>query len=153
MSTAAPTPTVLPFRYTHRVVYAECTVGNHIYHSRYLDLLEAARGEFMRAAGHPVLGLQEAGYIFPVVEAQLRYHRPARYDDLLHIEVTLMELRGARLGVRHRILRAADGVLLFEGDTRHVCTSLLDKPRRMPADLVAALAPWLVPCGAVSASN
>ena len=31
--------------YTHRVTYAECTVGNHIYHSRYLDLLEAARGE------------------------------------------------------------------------------------------------------------
>ena len=30
------------FRYVHRVTYAECTVGNHIYHSRYLDLLEAA---------------------------------------------------------------------------------------------------------------
>ena len=48
------------FRYTHRVTYAECTVGNHIYHSRYLDLLEAARGEFIRSLGRPVLELQEA---------------------------------------------------------------------------------------------
>jgi len=29
------------FVHTHRVTYAECTVGNHIYHARYLDLLEA----------------------------------------------------------------------------------------------------------------
>ena len=91
-----------------------------------------------------MVALQDAGFIFPVVEARLRYHRPARYDDLLHIELTLIELRGARLGVRHRITRATDGVLLFEGDTRHVCTSLQDKPRRMPPDLVAALSPWRV---------
>ena len=53
------------FRHAHRVTYAECTVGDHIYHSRYLDLLEAARGEFMRALGTPVLALLEADYIFP----------------------------------------------------------------------------------------
>ena len=132
------------FRYSHRVTYAECTVGNHIYHSRYLDLLEAARGEFMRAAGQAVLSLQDAGYIFPVIEARLRYHHPARYDDLLHIEVSLTQLKGVRLGVRHRIHRAGDGRLLFEGDTLHVCTGLNDKPRRMPAELITALAPWRV---------
>ena len=48
------------FRYTHRVTYAECTVGDHIYHSRYLDLLEAARGEFMRASGWTVLQIGRA---------------------------------------------------------------------------------------------
>jgi acyl-CoA thioesterase FadM len=44
-----------PFCHTHRVTYAECTVGNHVYHSRYLDLLEAARGEFIRSLGATVL--------------------------------------------------------------------------------------------------
>ena len=39
----------VPFRHPHRVSYAECTVGNHVYHSRYLDWLEAARGEFIRS--------------------------------------------------------------------------------------------------------
>lgn len=83
-----------PFRHPHRVSYAECTVGNHIYHARYLDLLEAARGEFLRALGPTVLELQERDCIFPVIEARLRYKAPARYDDLLTIEawVTAVEI-------------------------------------------------------------
>lgn len=130
------------FRHPHRVTYAECTVGNHVYHSRYLDLLEAARGEFMRQAGHSVLSLQNAGYIFPVIEARLRYHRPARYDDLLTVEVQLFELDALRLGVVHRVVRQ-DGVLVLEAETRHVCTSLDEKPRRMPKDLLGALRAWV----------
>lgn len=131
------------FIYRHRVTYAECTVGNHIYHSRYLDLLEAARGEFMRTLGHPLRDLQAAGYIFPVIEVRLRFHRPARYDDVLEIGVSLMELDALRLGVRHRVHRQGDGgCLILEADTRHVCTSLEERPRRMPRDVLGALRPW-----------
>ena len=133
----------LVFRHRHRVTYAECTVGNHIYHSRYLDLLEAARGEFLRAIGFPLLRLQEAGIIFPVIEARLRYLRPARYDDELTIEIQLTRLDGVRLGVRHRVCHP-EGRVLVEAETLHVCTGVNEKPRRLPADLVAALRPWLV---------
>ncbi|MFN0066187.1 MAG: acyl-CoA thioesterase [Limisphaerales bacterium] len=131
-----------PFRHSHRVTYAECTVGDHVYHSRYLDLLEAARGEFLRAAGQPVRGLQEAGFIFPVIEARLRYLRPARYDDRLVIEVQPRRVAGVRLEVSHRILRD-DGAVLLEAETLHVCTGLDEKPRRLPPALVAALEAWL----------
>jgi acyl-CoA thioester hydrolase len=131
-----------PFRYVHRVTYAECTVGDHIYHSRYLDLLEAARGEFMRALGQPVATLQEAGQIFPVIEARIRYKAPARYDDLLTIEVWIVQLRGVRLAFGHRILNEA-GKLLVEAETFHCCTSRDEKPRRLPADLAEKLAPYI----------
>src|SRR5687767_8070594 len=56
------------FRHTHRVTYAECTVGNHIYYARYLNLLEEARGEFVRHMGLSLLALQEQDTIFPAVE-------------------------------------------------------------------------------------
>ena len=92
------------FRHTHRVTYAECTVGNHVYHSRYLDLLEAARGEFLRSLGPTVLEWQEADVIFPVIEARLRYKSPARYDDLLAIEVWPTLVERVRLNFGHRIL-------------------------------------------------
>ena len=46
------------FCHQHRVSYAECTVGNHVYHARYLDFLEAARGEWLRSLGAPVLHWQ-----------------------------------------------------------------------------------------------
>jgi acyl-CoA thioester hydrolase len=132
-----------PFRHPHRVTYAECTIGDHIYHARYLDLLEAARGEFLRALGAPVLGLQDADYIFPVIEARLRYKAPARYDDLLTIEVWLTLVERVRLNFGHRIVNQA-GKLLLEAETFHCCTSRDEKPRRLPPELVEKLRPYLV---------
>jgi acyl-CoA thioester hydrolase len=131
-----------PFRYTHRVTYAECTLGNHIYHSRYLDLLEAARGEFMRALQHPVLHLQTAGYIFPVIEARVCFKAPARYDDLLSIEVWLTRVERVRLNFGHRILNQ-NGRLLVEAETFHCCTGPDEKPKRLPEDLLPKLQPFL----------
>lgn len=130
------------FRHLHRVTYAECTVGNHIYHSRYLDLLEAARGEFMRSLGLTVLEWQERDTIFPVIECRLRYKLPARYDDLLIIEVwpTLME--GVRLNFGHRVTNQ-DGALVLEAETFHACTGLNEKPKRVPKELMEKFAPYL----------
>lgn len=131
-----------PFRHFHRVSYAECTVGNHIYHSRYLDLMEAARGEFLRSLGTTVLALQDADYIFPVIEARLRYKAPARYDDLLTIEVRPTLVEKIRLNFAHRILNH-DGKLLLEAETFHCCTSRDDKPKRLPAEMVAKMMPLI----------
>jgi acyl-CoA thioester hydrolase len=134
--------TASPFRYSHRVTYAECTVGNHVYHARYLDLLEAARGDFLRGLGFPLLRLQEQDTVFPVIECQLRYKSPARYDDRLEIYVWVFELAGVRLGFSYRILNQAEQ-LVVEGTTRHVCTRAAGKPKRLPKDLVEALRPHL----------
>ncbi len=126
------------FVYSHRVTYADCTVGNHIYHSRYLDLLEAARGEFLRSLGTTVLHWQDHDAIFPVVEARLRYKYPARYDDLLAIEVWPTLLEKIRVNFGHRILNQS-GRLLVEAETFHVCTGRDDRPRRIPDDLAEKL--------------
>ena len=131
------------FRYAHRVTYAECTVGNHIYHSRYLDLLEAARGEFIRALGMPVLALHESDYIFPVIEARLRYKAPARYDDQLTIEVWLTLVERVRLNFGHRLVNQA-GQLILEAETFHCCTGRDEKPKRLPPELLEKLLPFLV---------
>jgi acyl-CoA thioester hydrolase len=131
-----------PFRYPRRVIYSECTVGDHVYHSRYLDWLEAARGEFLRALGEPVAALQAAGYIFPVIEARLRYKFPARYDDLLAIEVWPTRVERVRLNFFHRIMNQA-GQLILEAETFHCCTSREEKPQRLPAALVGRLEPYL----------
>jgi acyl-CoA thioester hydrolase len=133
---------VNPFRHPHRVGYAECTVGNHIYHSRYLDLLEAARGEFLRSLGPTVLELQERDCIFPVIEARLRYKFPARYDDLLTIEVWVTAVEKIRVNFGHRILNQ-DGKLIVEAETFHVCTGLDEKPKRLPEELAEKLVPFL----------
>jgi len=132
------------FRHTHRVTYAECTVGNHIYHSRYLELLEAARGEFVRSLGPTVLDWQERDVIFPIIEARLRYKLPARYDDLLAIEVWPTLVERVRLNFGHRILNRK-GKLILEAETFHACTGIDEKPKRMPEELAEKLKPFLDP--------
>lgn len=130
------------YRHEHRVTYAECTLGNHIYYARYLDLLEAARGEFFRALGVPLLSLQEQDTAFPVVECQLKYKSPARYDDVLGIELWLEEMDRIRLRFGCRIVNQS-GRLILEGSTSHVCTTTTGKPKRLPPELTIALRPYL----------
>ena len=132
----------VPFRHPHRVSYAECTVGNHVYHSRYLDWLEAARGEFIRALGSTVLQWQERDVVFPVIEARLRYKSPARYDDLLTIEVWPTAIERVRLNFAHRVVNQ-NGKLVLEAETFHACTGANEKPKRLPEELAAKLKPYL----------
>jgi acyl-CoA thioester hydrolase len=130
------------FQHQRRVLYGDCTVGNHVYYSRYLEMLEGARGEFFRHLGCPFLGLQEAGTAFPVIGLQMAFKGAARYDDLLTIELRVNEMGGIRLNFGFRILNAG-GALLAEGETRHVCASTDEKPRRLPKELLEKLQPFL----------
>lgn len=130
------------FRHRERVIYAHCTVGNHVYHSRYLDMLEEARGEFMRAVGFPLQKLQDEGYFYPVLEARIRYLAMARYDDQLIIEVWIKSLSRVRLTIAHRIL-LENGKVILEAETDHVALGLDEKPRRSPPELVAACEPYV----------
>jgi acyl-CoA thioester hydrolase len=129
------------FRYAHRVT-ADCTLGNHIYYSRYLDLLEAARGEFFRRMGATFSRWQEQNAIFPVTECRLRYRLPAGYDELLSIELQVTAAQGARLQFSYRVLNESDALVL-EGETLHACTDLNGKPKRLPRELRERLSDYL----------
>ena len=131
------------FTYSCRVTYADCTIGNHVYYSRYLELLETARGEFFRHLDLPLQQLQQLDIAFPVIECHLRYRSPARYDDVLRIELWPTQVEGVRLGFGFRIHNQA-GTLILDGETLHVCAGLNEKPKRLPADLCERLEPEIV---------
>ncbi|HSH93434.1 MAG TPA: thioesterase family protein [Roseimicrobium sp.] len=132
------------FTHRHRVSYAECTVGNHVYYSRYLDILEVARGEFFRSLGQSFLSLQGEGITFPAIDVQLLYRGAARYDDELSIEVWLTEIRKVRMTFAYRVL-GPSGTPLIMASTSHACTSLEDKLIALPPMLVERLNPFLKP--------
>ncbi len=135
---------VAPFCHMHRVTYAECTVGNHIYYARYLDLLEEARGAFFRKLGPSFAEWQQRGIIFPVVECHLRYKSPARYDELLTLEIWPTVLKRVRLNFGYRVTAAA-GRLILDAETWHACSGLDERPKRLPEELVDRLSAWLPP--------
>ena len=130
------------FTHEHRVTYADCTVGNHVYYGRYPDLLEAARGEFFRYLGKSFLEYQEEGVIFPVSEVHLKYFAFAEYDDELRIECRLTAIRGARLGFGYRITKG-EGVRILEGETLHGCVEASGRATRLPPALKERLQSYL----------
>jgi acyl-CoA thioester hydrolase len=135
------------FHHSHRVTYAECTLGNHVYYARYLDLLEIARAEFFRTLGSTFLRWQEQDTIFPVIESRVRYKAAARYDEVLTIEVWPTTADRTRLNFAYRVLNAS-GTLVVQAETLHVCTGLDGKPKRLPGELVTKLQAYLRPAQA-----
>src|SRR5690606_30413201 len=93
--------------------------------------------------GAPLAELQQQDLIFPVIECRLRYRAPARYDDLLAIELWIAGMQGVRLTFAYRITNAENRLPLVEAETVHVCATCQEKPCRLPGDLAAKLQPYL----------
>ncbi len=86
--------------------------------------------------------MQAREIIFPVVECHLRYKAPARYDDLLDIELWPSAVGSVRFNFACRIVNQKS-ILLFEGETCHVCTGVNEKPKRLPEELGKLLEPYV----------
>ncbi|MFM2152980.1 MAG: hypothetical protein RL199_1415 [Pseudomonadota bacterium] len=123
-----------------RVLYADTDQGGIVYHANYLRFFEAARAELLRALGLPYAEVERQGYVFPVVEVGLRHRRPARYDDVLSIEVGVVALSPMSLTLSYAA-RLPAGEVCAEGSTRLACTRRADgRPVPLPAAWRALLA-------------
>ena len=104
-----------------------------VYHANYFVWFEVGRVEFIRHMGLDYKSMeQEEDALIAVVEANARYKAPARYDDELIVRTTLAGVRGPIVRFRYAVLRAADEMLLCEGETMHVVVGRDMKMREMP---------------------
>ncbi|HZZ84448.1 MAG TPA: thioesterase family protein [Anaeromyxobacteraceae bacterium] len=123
-----------------RVIYGDTDQMGVVYYANYLRFFEAGRNEFIRAKGLRYRDFEEQHRLqLPVIEAQVAYKAPARYDDLLLVETRLTEVRRASARFGYRIVRA--GELLATGHTVHACVDLEGKVQRMPRALLDRLVP------------
>ena len=125
-----------------RVRYAETDQMGVVYYANYLIWFEVGRTDLCRKLGFAYREMErEDGLYLIVAEARCRYKAPARYDDLLTIELWVAEMGGVRLTVGFRILNA-NGKLLADGVTRHICATTEERPKRLPKELIEMLRPF-----------
>ena len=98
-----PTPDVW---LAHRVSYGETDTMGYLYYAEYLHLFERSRSEYIREMGMSYAEVERLGIMLPVREAQCRYRRPARYDDLIHIRAGIAEVRRASLVFVYNVMDA-----------------------------------------------
>lgn len=120
-----------------RVRYGETDRMGVAYHPHYLVWCELGRTELLRALGVSYAELEDQGLLLAVVAAGVRYHAPARYDEVVAVHTWLLERRSRSLTFGYRILRGESR--LASAFTTLVATDHTLRPCPLPRCLHAAL--------------
>ncbi|MFZ2900404.1 MAG: thioesterase family protein [Saprospiraceae bacterium] len=76
-----------------RVRYGETDQMGYVYYGNYAQYYEIGRVEMLRSLGMTYKEMEkDMGVMMPVVNLEIRYLRPAKYDDLLTIRTSLHDL-------------------------------------------------------------
>lgn len=125
-----------------RVRYAETDQMGVVYHANYLVWCEMGRTELIRQRGASYAQLERDGLVLAVADATLRYHSPARYDDMIRVEATVDEVRSrtVRFGyVIYRVSDAGPNERLASASTTLIALDTDSRPRTLPRDLAERL--------------
>ncbi|MGS5087736.1 tol-pal system-associated acyl-CoA thioesterase [Hydrogenophaga sp. A37] len=132
------------FSWPVRIYWEDTDAGGIVFYANYLKFFERARTEWLRHLGVGQQALREqVGGMFVVTSTQLRYHRPARLDDLLLVTARVTESGKASLTIEQSALLQHEGAtptVLCEGSIRigWVDAATL-RPQRIPASVIHAL--------------
>lgn len=110
--------------------YCETDQMGVIYHTRYLDWFEVGRTTLFRRLGLPYRCLEEAGVHLPVLEASVRWLKPARYDCPVTVVTEVLRFAHGLVEFKYRVIE--DETLLVRGSTKHV---FVRNGKRLPLDL------------------
>ena len=135
--------------YTHvtnlRVRYAETDQMDIVYYGNYAQYFEVGRTECIRELGFTYKTMEEMGIRMPVVEMEVRYLRPAHYDDLITIKTILKELPADHSISFYNEVYNEKGKLLTTGKvTLFFISSETGKRASMPETLREKLLPYFM---------
>jgi acyl-CoA thioester hydrolase len=117
-----------------RVRYKDTDCMKVVYYGNYLTYFEVGRVEYLREHGHPMAEVDQKVHL-PVVEASVRYLKPARLDDLLDVRCWVSEKKRASFRFAYEVLNEA-GETVATGSTLHACWDAA-------TGKMIALPPWL----------
>ena len=108
------------YRIRKRVEFGDTDMAGIVHFSNFFRYMESAETEFLRARGLSVSGVFNGLKIgFPRVAVACDFMRPARFEDVLDIDVTIEEI--GRKSVRYRFDFSRDGKELAVGRITAVC--------------------------------
>ena len=122
-----------------RICYEDTDAGGVVYYGKYLRYLEQGRTEFLRERGLSVLAMHEQGYLIPVIRVEIDYLAFALLDDLIRVDTSVKEIKGATFTLEQKVIRVTDGAILVDALVTLAYIGPGKKPRRVPKDLLAVL--------------
>jgi acyl-CoA thioester hydrolase len=105
-----------------RVRYNECDPMGYLHHANYFTYFEIGRTEMLRAGGGNYRKMEEAGMLVVVVKAECRYHRSARYDDVLRLVTAIDRVTMAKIEHKYELFRGEERLA-----TGHITLAVVDR--------------------------
>lgn len=119
-----------------RVRYCECDPMGVVHHTVYPVWFEMGRTELLRSSGKSYRDFEAEGVFLAVVSLNVKYRRPARYDDLVTLVTVLDDVGGVKIEHSYRLER--DGETLVTGTTTLACLDRSGRACPLPDSLRAA---------------
>jgi acyl-CoA thioester hydrolase len=113
-----------------RVRYQETDPMGFLHHAYYFTYFEIGRTELLRASGGNYRQMEADGMLVVVVRAECRFHRPARYDDVLKLRTSIVRVTPAKIEHEYRLFRQEE--LLAVGNVTMAVIDREGKVQRVP---------------------
>ncbi|HCE55188.1 MAG: acyl-CoA thioesterase [Lutibacter sp.] len=115
-----------------RVRYGETDQMGFVYYGNYAQYFEMGRTEWLRKLGITYKKMEEDGIMLPVMNLNINYLKPAKYDDLLTLKTILPKLPSAKIEFSYEVYNE-EGELLTTAKTTLVFVNMkTNKPTRAP---------------------
>lgn len=122
--------------------YGEVDQMGYVYHANYVSYCHQARTELLRSFGIQDKVLEENQIMLPVISINLRYHKAAKYDELLTIQTTLREIPKTRCTFEFEIRNEANEKICTAESTVVFVDSISRKPMKVPEIIRKELEPF-----------
>lgn len=119
-----------------RVRYGETDKMGVVYHGNYAQYLELGRTEWLREMGFSYKWMEENGVMLPVVNLNVNYKLPARYDDELSITTTLRKIPTYKIEFDYEITNNKGQVLITAETTLVFINMMTNKLMKAPEYLL-----------------
>lgn len=114
--------------YLHKVKYYETDKMGITHHSNYIRWMEEARVDYLDQIGYPFARLEVEGMISPVVSVQCDYKMTSKFDDVIEIETTLIELNPVSFSLQYKMTKKETGDVVSLGKSRHCAVNEAGRP-------------------------
>lgn len=128
--------------HTLRVRYAETDAMKYVYYGNYGAYLEVARVELFRSLGKSYDEIENLGFWLPVSEYQIKYLKPAYYDELLEIHTYIRKIPGVRIEFDYEIYNQKNEKISTAKTTLYFLNSKTNKISTCPDFLLELMLPY-----------
>ncbi len=122
-----------------RVRYSETDRMGYCYYGNYAHFFEVARVEALRNLGFTYKKMENDGILLPVIEFNIRYLKPAYYDDLLTISTSINILPSTRIKFDYETYNEKKEKLNFATTSLVFVNKITGKPLKSPDELIEQL--------------